>query len=79
MSSVAARVKSVVIEVLGISEEDVTDESSFKDHLCTDTSDFLDIIRELERQFNTDIPEGAVAQIDTVGDAIAYLSMSPRS
>lgn len=79
MSSVAARVKSIVMEVLGVAEESVQIESEFMDDLGLDSTDFLQVIMELERQFQTEIPESVVEKIKTVGDAIAYLSNNPRS
>lgn len=79
MSDVAAKVKSIIIEKLGVAEEDVTNESSFTNDLGADSLDTVELIMEFEKQFDTNIPDEAAEKIATVGDAIAYLSGDGKS
>ncbi|MDH3280717.1 MAG: acyl carrier protein, partial [Gammaproteobacteria bacterium] len=57
MSSVEERVKKIVVEQLGVSEDQVTPEASFVDDLGADSLDTVELVMALEEEFNTEIPD----------------------
>ena len=73
MSDLAARVIGIVVEKLGINEEDVSRESSFTNDLGADSLDTVELIMEFEKEFDITIPDEDAEKIATVGDAIEYL------
>jgi len=72
MSNIAARVKEITIDKLGVDESEVTLRSSFKNDLGADSLSALELIMEFEKEFNIGIPEDQAKRIDTVGEAIKY-------
>lgn len=72
MSDIAARVKSIIVEKLGVNEADVTEDASFTD-LGADSLDTVELVMEFEKEFNIAIPDEQAEKIATVGDAIAYI------
>jgi acyl carrier protein len=73
MSAISERVKGIIIEKLGVEEEQVTPEASFINDLGADSLDTVELIMEFEREFNISIPDEQAENITTVGEAIAYL------
>ena len=73
MASVEERVIDIVSEQLGVSKEKVTRETSFVNDLGADSLDQVELVMELEEEFNIQIPEDAAEKIQTVGEAIAYI------
>ncbi len=73
MSDIKARVIKIIIDKLGVGEAEVTAEASFTNDLGADSLDTVELIMELEKEFNTSIPDESAEKIQTVGDAIAYL------
>lgn len=73
MSSVEERVKKIVIEQLGVSEEQVTPEASFVDDLGADSLDTVELVMALEEEFDTEIPDDKAEGIATVKDAVGYI------
>lgn len=74
MSSVAEKVKEIIVEKLGVSPEEVTEGASFTTDLGADSLDTVELIMEFEKAFNITIPdEDASEQITTVGDAVKYI------
>jgi acyl carrier protein len=73
MSDITARVKKIIVEKLGVDENDVTPEASFTNDLGADSLDTVELIMEFEKEFNISIPDEQAEQIQTVGQAIAYL------
>ncbi len=73
MSDVAARVKKVVIEHLGVDDDKVTDNASFIDDLGADSLDTVELVMAFEEEFNVEIPDDAAEKILTVQDAISFI------
>ncbi len=74
MSEIATKVKKIVIEHLGVDEEKVTDTSSFIDDLGADSLDTVELVMAFEEEFGCEIPDDAAEKIQTVKDAIDYIS-----
>ena len=74
MSNVAERVKKIVIEQLGVKEEEVSEESSFVDDLGADSLDTVELVMALEEEFETEIPDEDAEKITTVQQAIDYIN-----
>ena len=71
--AVAEKVKSIIVEQLGVDEEEVTSDASFVDDLGADSLDTVELVMAFEEEFGLDIPDEAAEQMRTVGDAIKYL------
>ena len=74
MSSVEERVKKIVVEQLGVKEEEVTAEASFVDDLGADSLDTVELVMALEEEFKTEIPDEEAENINTVNQAIEYIN-----
>lgn len=74
MSDVEKRVKSVVIEQLGVEEKEVTNAASFVDDLGADSLDTVELVMALEEEFDTEIPDEEAEKITTVQLAIDYVN-----
>lgn len=71
--NIAERVKKIVVEQLGVKEEQVTDNASFVNDLGADSLDTVELVMALEEEFNTDIPDTDAEKITTVKEAIEYI------
>ncbi|MDD3788750.1 MAG: acyl carrier protein [Petrimonas sp.] len=78
MSEVAQRVKSIIVDKLGVEESEVTDTASFTNDLGADSLDTVELIMEFEKEFNISIPDDQAEKISTVGDAIAYVEQHAK-
>lgn len=67
------KVKEIIIEQLGVSEDAVSSESSFIDDLGADSLDIVELIMALEEEFDIEIPDEDAEKIVTVGDVVDYL------
>lgn len=74
MSSVEERVKKIVIEQLGVKEEEVKAEASFVDDLGADSLDTVELVMALEEEFECEIPDEEAEKITTVKQAIDYVN-----
>ncbi len=74
MENVAERVKKVVVEQLGVNEDEVTNEASFVDDLGADSLDTVELVMALEEEFDCEIPDEEAEKISTVQQAIDYVS-----
>jgi acyl carrier protein len=74
MSDIAKRVKEIVAEQLGVEESQVTTESSFMDDLGADSLDTVELVMALEEEFDIEIPDEDAEKIQTVNDAIEYIT-----
>lgn len=73
MSTIEERVKKIVIEQLGVTEEEVTIEASFVDDLGADSLDTVELVMALEEEFETEIPDEDAEKITTVQQAVNYI------
>jgi len=73
MSSIEERVKSVVIEQLGVKDEEVTLAASFVEDLGADSLDTVELVMALEEEFDTEIPDEEAEKITSVQMAIDYV------
>ncbi len=73
MSDVKSRVISIIVDKLGVAEDEVTVEASFTNDLGADSLDTVELIMEFEKEFNIAIPDDQAEKIQTVGDAISYI------
>ncbi|MEE8266204.1 MAG: acyl carrier protein [Acidiferrobacterales bacterium] len=74
MSSVEERVKKIVVEQLGVNENEVTSGSAFVDDLGADSLDTVELVMALEEEFGTEIPDEQAEKITTVQQAIDYIN-----
>ena len=74
MSTVEERVKQIVVEQLGVKEEEVSGDASFVDDLGADSLDTVELVMALEEEFNCEIPDEEAEKITTVQQAIDYIN-----
>lgn len=74
MSDVADKVKKIVVEHLGVDEAKVTDSASFIDDLGADSLDTVELVMAFEEEFSIEIPDDAAEKIQTVQNAIDFIS-----
>lgn len=67
------KVKELIVEQLGVEEENVTAEASIQDDLGADSLDVVDLIQTIEDEYDLSIPDEAVENIKTVGDIVSYI------
>ncbi len=74
MSETADRVKKIVVEHLGVEQDKVTEDASFIDDLGADSLDTVELVMAFEEEFDIEIPDDAAEHIQTVGDAVKFIS-----
>ena len=72
--SIEERVQKIVCEQLGVSAEEVKSEASFIDDLGADSLDTVELVMAFEEEFDIEIPDDAAEHIQTVGDAVKFIS-----
>ena len=78
MSDIQNRVKAIIVDKLGVDESEVKPEATFTNDLGADSLDTVEVIMELEKEFNITIPDDQAEKIATVGDAIAYVEANAQ-
>lgn len=78
MSEIAQKVKSIIVDKLGVEESEVTPEASFTNDLGADSLDTVELIMEFEKEFNISIPDEQAENISTVGQAVSYLEANVK-
>jgi acyl carrier protein len=73
MSSIEERVKKIVVEQLGVKEDEVTPNASFVDDLGADSLDTVELVMALEEEFECEIPDEEAEKITTVQQAVDYI------
>jgi len=73
MSDIASRVKAIIVDKLGVDENEVVPTATFTGDLGADSLDTVELIMEFEKEFNITISDEHAEQIKTVGDAINYI------
>jgi acyl carrier protein len=76
MSTIAEKVKKIIVDKLGVDESEVTHEASFTNDLGADSLDTVELIMEFEKEFDVSIPDDQAEKIQTVGQAIEFLEAS---
>jgi len=74
MSTIEERVKKIVVEQLGVKEDEVVLTASFVDDLGADSLDTVELVMALEEEFETEIPDEEAEKITTVQQAIDYVT-----
>nr|WP_294545826.1 acyl carrier protein [uncultured Rhodopila sp.] len=78
-TDIAAKIKEIVVEHLGVDPAKVTPEASFIDDLGADSLDTVELVMAFEEAFNVEIPEDAAEKIITVKDAVDYITSHGKS
>ena len=73
MSEIAEKVKAIIVEKLSVDAADVREDASFTNDLGEDSLETVELMMDLEKEFNITIPEEESEKLSTVGDAIAYI------
>jgi acyl carrier protein len=79
VASVRERVIEIVAEQLGVDKEKINNETSFVNDLGADSLDTVELVMELEEEFDINIPDDAAEKIQTVGQAIEYIEKAQSS
>ncbi|MDY0396335.1 acyl carrier protein [Virgibacillus halophilus] len=74
MADVFDRVKEIIVDKLEVDESKVTMEASFKEDLEADSLDVVELVMELEDEFDMEIADEQAEKINTVGDAVNYIN-----
>lgn len=73
MSSTADKVREIVVNQLGVSPDQATDNAKFVEDLGADSLDQVELVMALEEEFGADIPDEDAEKLTTVGDAVKYI------
>ena len=73
MSSIEERVAKIIVEQLGVKQEDVKPEAAFVEDLGADSLDTVELVMALEEEFETEIPDEEAEKISTVQAAVDYI------
>jgi len=73
MSEIADKIGKIIVDKLGVEENEINAEASFTNDLGADSLDTVELIMEFEKEFNISIPDEDAEKIHTVGDAVTYL------
>ena len=77
--AVQDKITEIIVEQLGVKAEEVVPEASFVDDLGADSLDTVELVMALEEEFGIEIPDEDAEKIQTVGDAIRYISQKTAS
>ncbi len=72
------KVKSIIVDQLGVEESAVTMDASFIDDLGADSLDLVELIMALEEEFNMEIPDGEAENIKVVSDVVNYIKANSK-
>ena len=73
MSDISAKVTAIIVDKLGVDENEANTEASFTNDLGADSLDTVELIMEFEKEFDIQIPDDQAENIGTVGQAISYI------
>lgn len=76
MADTASRVKAIIVDKLGVDENEVQNDASFTNDLGADSLDTVELIMEFEKEFDIQIPDDQAENISTVGQAVSYIEDS---
>ncbi|HOO48446.1 MAG: acyl carrier protein [Saccharofermentanaceae bacterium] len=66
-------IKMMIVNQLGVDENNITTESSFVDDLNADSLDMVELVMAMEQEFDISIPDEVAEKVSTVGDAVEYI------
>lgn len=72
--NIAEKVKQIIVDQLGVNEDEVKEEASFIDDLGADSLDTVELVMAFEEEFDLEIPDEEAEKITTVGSAITHIS-----
>ena len=78
MASVEQKVKDIIVEQLGVDEDEVKPESSFVEDLGADSLDVVELVMALEEQFGLEIGDDDAAKLTTVSKVISYIQTNAK-
>lgn len=76
MSDVFEKVQAIIVEQLGVSEDEVTPSASFREDLEADSLDLVELIMAFEEEFGGEISDDEAQEIETVGQAVSYIEQN---
>lgn len=76
MSDISSRVKAIIVDKLGVDENEVVSEANFTNDLGADSLDTVELIMEFEKEFDIQIPDDQAENIATVGQAIQFIEQA---
>ena len=76
MSDISSRVKAIIVDKLGVDENEVVPEASFTNDLGADSLDTVELIMEFEKEFDIQIPDDQAENIISVGQAVEFIEKS---
>jgi acyl carrier protein len=79
MSEIEQKVKSIIVEQLGVDEDEVTLDASFTDDLGADSLDIVELVMALEEEFSIEIPDEEAENISRVREAVDYIQKNASS
>lgn len=71
--SIEAKIKKIIVEQLGVNEDQVTPEAKFIEDLGADSLDTVELVMALEEEFGNEIPDEEAEKLQSVGDVIKYI------
>ena len=74
MSDIESRVRNIVVELLGVDEDQVVPSARFREDLEADSLDLVELIMAFEEEFNGEISDEQAQTITTVGEAVSYIN-----
>ncbi len=78
MEDIASKVKAIIVDKLGVDENEVQPNASFTNDLGADSLDTVELLMEFEKAFGITIPDDVAEKISTVGDAIKYVEENAK-
>ncbi len=67
------KLRTIVVDQLGVNQEDVTMEATFVDDLAADSLDIVELVMNIEENFDIEIPDSDAERIVTIGDVVKYI------
>ena len=78
MSNIPEKVKGIIVEQLGVDEDQVTDDAAFVDDLGADSLDQVELVMAFEEEFGLEIPDEDAEKITRVKDAVSYITANKK-
>ena len=72
------KVRDIIVEHLGINEEDVKENATFVEDLAADSLDIVELVMQIEEEFEMQIPDSDAEKIVTVGDVVEYIESNQK-